>query len=221
MSQDDGDEHRRAYPSRPEFRGQPLLQLPHAAHDLWVVAVHAQSSGLVAERARKRCLWPTECMQSLSSRQNPRVDCAKTSRLVQTTEPELSADDQNISAAVQWIIKGDAGQRALIAWGMGWEPAQKISGRDWLYPYLIYSLTDSYAAIRFDAWKSLQTLPGFNDFPFTYTANERALNEAASDAYAKWLQRVRDLPPPFPSESVLENDGRFRTDVFQKLRRRT
>ena len=111
---------------------------------------------------------------------------------------------------MQWITKGDAGQRALIAWGMGWEPAQKISGRDWLYPYLIYSLTDSYAAIRFDAWKSLQTLPGFNDFPFTYTANERVLNEAASDAYAKWLQRVRDLSPPFPSESALENDGRFR-----------
>ena len=133
-------------------------------------------------------------------------------------ESELSAEDQTVSAAVQWIIKGDAGQRALIAWGMGWEPAQKISGRDWLYPYLIYSMTDSYAAIRFDAWKSLQTLPGFNDFPFTYTANERALNESASDAYAKWLQRVRDLSPPFPSESVLENDGRFRTDVFQKLR---
>ena len=64
----------------------------------------------------------------------------------------------------------------------------------------------------------MQTLPGFNDFPFTYTANERVLKEAASDAYAKWLQRVRDLSPPFPSESVLENDGHFRTDVFQKLR---
>jgi hypothetical protein len=133
-------------------------------------------------------------------------------------EADLSTEDQTISAAAQWIVKGDAGQRALIAWGMGWESAQKISGRDWLYPYLIYSMTDSYAAIRFDAWKSLQTLPGFNDFPFTYTANESALNEAASNAYAKWLQRVRDLSPPFPSESLLENDGRFRTDVFGKLR---
>ena len=53
--------------------------------------------------------------------------------------PELSDDDKTISAAVQWLVKGDAGQRALLAWGMGWEPAQKISGRDWLYPYLIYS----------------------------------------------------------------------------------
>ncbi len=88
--------------------------------------------------------------------------------------PELSDDDKTISAAVQWLVKGDAGQRALLAWGMGWEPAQKISGRDWLYPYLIYSLLDPYAAVRFDAWKSLQTLPGFSDFKFTYTADAEA-----------------------------------------------
>ena len=73
--------------------------------------------------------------------------------------PELSEDDKTISAAVQWLVKGDAGQRALLAWGMGWEPAQKISGRDWLYPYLIYSLLDPYAAVRFDAWKSLANPP--------------------------------------------------------------
>ena len=126
--------------------------------------------------------------------------------------------NRTLAAAVPWIVKGDAGQRALIAWGMGWEPAQKISGRDWLYPYLIYSLTDSYAAIRFDAWKSLQTLPGFNDFSFTYTASERSLSEAAAEAYQKWLQRVHDLAPAFPQESALEKDGRFQTDIFQKLR---
>ena len=58
---------------------------------------------------------------------------------------------------------GDAGERVLAAWGMGWDSAQKTAGRDWLYPYLIYSLTDSYPAVRFDAWKSLQMLPGFSE----------------------------------------------------------
>jgi hypothetical protein len=133
-------------------------------------------------------------------------------------EPELSLENQTLSAAVQWIVKGDAGQRALITWGMGWEPAQKISGRDWLYPYLIYSLTDSYAAIRFEAWKSLQTLPGFNGFSFTYTANESSRSKAADDAYKKWLQQAHDLSPLFPAESALENDGRCQQEIFQKLR---
>ena len=133
-------------------------------------------------------------------------------------EPELSREDQTLSAAAQWIIKGDAGQRALIAWGMGWEPAQKISGRDWLYPYLIYSMTDSYAAVRFDAWKSLQTLPGFSDFSFTYTANERSLSETASHAYEKWLRQVRTSVSLFSSESALDAEGRFQQDIFQNLR---
>jgi formate-dependent nitrite reductase cytochrome c552 subunit len=132
--------------------------------------------------------------------------------------PELSPEDQTLSAAVKWIVKGDAGQRALIAWGMGWAPAQKISGRDWLYPYLIYSMTDSYAAVRFNAWKSLQTLPGFNDYSFNYTANEGSLTEAADNAYKIWLKRAHDFALPFPPESALESDGRFQGDIFQKLR---
>jgi hypothetical protein len=132
--------------------------------------------------------------------------------------PELSEDDRAIAAAVQWILKGDAGQRALIAWGMGWDSAQKISGRDWLYPYLIYTLTDSYAAVRFDAWKSLRTLPGFSEFPFTYTAPEQTLREAATRAYEKWQREVRSPNAVYQRETAIDSDGRFRQDVFQRLR---
>jgi hypothetical protein len=132
--------------------------------------------------------------------------------------PPLSSDDENISAAVQWIVKGDAAQRALLAWGMGWEPAQKASGRDWLYPYLIYSMIDPYAAVRFDAWKSLQTLPGFSDFAFTFTSDERSLNEAAAQAFQKWLNEVRNPNAVFRPETGLDSQGHFRKDVLQRLR---
>ena len=132
--------------------------------------------------------------------------------------PQLSSDDQTIAAAVQWIVKGDAGQRALIAWGMGWEPAQKAAGRDWLYPYLIYSMSDPYAAVRFDAWKSLQTLPGFSDFPFNYTSDDRALSETATRAIKKWFRTVRDVNSFFAPETGLDSSGRFRQDIFQRLR---
>jgi hypothetical protein len=133
--------------------------------------------------------------------------------------PELSADDKTISAAVQWLVKGDAGQRALLAWGMGWEPAQKISGRDWLYPWLIYSLLDPYAAVRFDAWKSLQTLPGFTDFKFTYTADGEELDAAVKQAYQKWWDKLRPANPNFDRKTVLDGEGRFQPDVFPRLRR--
>ena len=133
--------------------------------------------------------------------------------------PELSDDDKTISAAVQWLVKGDAGQRALLAWGMSWEPAQKISGRDWLYPYLIYSLLDPYAAVRFDAWKSLQTLPGFSDFKFTYTADAEALGAAVKQSYEKWWSEMRPANPNFDPKTALDPEGRFQQDVFSRLRR--
>ena len=132
---------------------------------------------------------------------------------------ELSQDDQTIAAAVNWIVKGDAGQRALIAWGMGWESAQKTAGRDWLYPYLIYSLSDPYAAVRFDAWKSLQTLPGFSDFSFTYTAADHLLSQAATNAYEKWQREVRDADAVYRPQTALDPEGGFRQDIFQRLRR--
>jgi Cytochrome c554 and c-prime len=132
--------------------------------------------------------------------------------------PQLPPDDQNIAASVQWILKGDAGQRALIAWGMGWESAQQTAGRDWLYPYLIYSLNDPYAAVRFDAWKSLQTLPGFSDFSFNYSAADDYLREMSAGAYEKWLRDVRERNVTYRPETALDADGRFRQDTFQRLR---
>jgi hypothetical protein len=133
-------------------------------------------------------------------------------------EPQLSDDDKNIAAAVQWLVKGDAGQRALLAWGMGWKPAQEISGRDWLYPYLLYALTDRYAAVRFDAWKSLQTLPGFENFAFYYADTHNAVAHAASDAFGHWSSDVRKTDAPYPPESMLDKDGRPSRDNFSRLR---
>jgi hypothetical protein len=101
---------------------------------------------------------------------------------------------------------------------MAWEPAQKIAGRDWFYPYLIYSMTDPYAAVRFDAWKSLQTLPGFSDFPFIYTSDDHSLRETAARAFEKWLRKVCPPNAIFPPETALDSDGRFQKNVFRRLR---
>jgi hypothetical protein len=131
---------------------------------------------------------------------------------------QLAEDDQKVAASVKWMIKGDAAQRALLTWGMGWKPAQDVSGRDWLYPYLIYTLTDSYAAIRFEAWKALQTLPDFSDFRFNYIAEDRSLTEQAGGALAKWIREARKPNARFPAETILEPDGRFQKEIFQRLR---
>ena len=134
------------------------------------------------------------------------------------TPPELSHDDQTIAASVQWIVKGDAGQRALLAWGMGWKPAQDISGREWLYPLVIYTMNDPYAAVRFGAWKSLQTLPGFEGHVFNYTAGDQERADRVVETYRKWSREVRKPEDIFKPETGLDQFGNLQPDLFQRLR---
>lgn len=131
--------------------------------------------------------------------------------------PVLSPDDRTLSAGAQWLLKGDAGQRALIAWSMGWAPAQKASGTDWFYPFLAFELNDPYAAVRFAAWKSLQTLPGFSGHEFDYTADDAKQKEALAQAYQKWWFNVRKPTSVYPARTVLRPDGMFQQDVFDRL----
>ncbi|MDB6126984.1 MAG: c-type cytochrome precursor [Verrucomicrobia bacterium] len=131
--------------------------------------------------------------------------------------PELPADDRQFSAGVQWLLKGDAGQRMLIVWSMGWTPAQKAAGRDWLYPYVIFELNDPYAAVRFGAWKALQTLPGFSGYEFDYSSDDAQQKEALALAYQKWWKEVRNPNGGFRPETVLDSSGLFRQDVFERM----
>ncbi len=132
--------------------------------------------------------------------------------------PPLTADQQQFSAAVQWLLKGDAEQRLLIAWAMGWAPAQKASGREWFYPYLAFELNDPYAAVRFASWKSLQTLPGFSGYAFDYTVTDDALQKDATvKAYQKWWFEQRDQNRSFPAETMLEPNGMFQQERFDRL----
>ena len=132
--------------------------------------------------------------------------------------PELSQDDRTLAASVLWIVKGDAAQRALLAWGMGWKPAQDASDRAWLYPFLIYAMNDPYAAVRFGAWKSLQTLPAFEGHTFTYTAEDKERGERIIETYRKWSREVRKPEDVFKPETGLDQFGNMRTDLFQRLR---
>ena len=45
---------------------------------------------------------------------------------------ELNREQKTISATLLRLLKGDAGQRAITAWSMGWEAAHQASGKDCL-----------------------------------------------------------------------------------------
>ena len=79
-----------------------------------------------------------------------------------TARPPLAEDDETVAAAVGWLLKGDAGQRAIVAQAMGWAPAQRASGAGWLAPYLALTEKDPYDAVRLIAARSRSTLPAFD-----------------------------------------------------------
>ena len=62
--------------------------------------------------------------------------------------PQLDEEDQRVSATVKLLLTGDAGQRALAVFALGWEPALAASGNDWEAPLLAATLEDPYPAVR-------------------------------------------------------------------------
>jgi hypothetical protein len=78
-----------------------------------------------------------------------------------TPKPPLGDDEQSVAASVLTLLKGDAGQRAIVAQSLGWGPAQAASGAGWLAPYLALMQQDAYDAVRHIATRSRRTLPPF------------------------------------------------------------
>jgi hypothetical protein len=103
--------------------------------------------------------------------------------------PALEADETSVAASVLVLLKGDAGQRAIVAESMGWAPAQDASGRAWLTPYLALTARDSYDAVRYIAARSQRTLPPF---------------------------RREDLPRNSP-QLLIKADGTFDAEIVNRL----
>jgi len=78
-----------------------------------------------------------------------------------TSRPALGDDGESVAASVVWLLRGDAGQRAIVAQAMGQPDAQQASGAGWLAPYLALMQKDQYDAVRLIATRSLKTLPAF------------------------------------------------------------
>jgi predicted CXXCH cytochrome family protein len=78
----------------------------------------------------------------------------------------------NISAVADWILRGHAAQRVIAAWHLGWDPALKVGGGQWLKPVLASALDDAYGPVRFVAARSLRSQEGLGNWKFDFLASE-------------------------------------------------
>ncbi|HVH98249.1 MAG TPA: multiheme c-type cytochrome [Enhygromyxa sp.] len=108
--------------------------------------------------------------------------------------PSIETHEPARGVAVEHLVRGDAGQRALAAWAFGWAPAREASGADWMAPLLVRALADDYAAVRWIALRSLRSLPGFELLDWAYAgALEGQPADAATLAqlHARWPGSAR------------------------------
>jgi len=103
--------------------------------------------------------------------------------------PDLSTDQQDLAASLLWLIGGDAGQRALLAWSMGWNSARETSGTDWMGIHLAQLLDDPYPAVRFIAYRSLRDLEGFEQLSYDYVASREERTLTQREAEQMWRNR--------------------------------
>ena len=133
--------------------------------------------------------------------------------------PEMSSRDKTTAASLRWLIEGDAGQRALAAWYMGWAEAQEASGADWIAPHLATLLEDPYDVVRYVAGKSLRTVPGFEELDYDYMASRSKLVSAKDWTRSKFKEQISDksIAPGSIDSARAQNLLLFEDGFFNRL----
>ena len=129
----------------------------------------------------------------------------------------MTDDDRSVAASLVSLLKGDAGQRAIIAQAMGWAPAQQISGTNWLPPYLAVLLDDPYDAVRLIAYRSLRSLPGFDGFAFDFVAPPDRRGAMQRRALELWRDTRRQQGRRTDPELLFTPEGSFIAEKVDRL----
>lgn len=129
----------------------------------------------------------------------------------------LTEEQRSVAASVLWLLKGDAGQRALMAWSLGWDSAQRASGSTWMAPYLAQLMQDPYSAVRFIAGRSSKTLgPDFQSIAYDFVGPETDRTLAAQKVMETWQKGLAQKPST-NRPAILMSEGRLQKETIERL----
>jgi predicted CXXCH cytochrome family protein len=129
----------------------------------------------------------------------------------------LASEDSDVSVVLLLLLKGDAAQRAIAAWHLGWQPAWDASGRNWMAPFLAQLLADPYAAVRLMALRSLRSLPGMEGLPFDYVNPDRDGTSAKDEARRRWNATRSGRPDRSVPEILIDARGEIDEGRLRRL----
>ena len=133
-----------------------------------------------------------------------------------TPLPQLSEDEERVAASLLWVLRGNAGLRAIVAWNMGWQPAQETSDTSWMVPHLAELLNDPYDAVRYIAYRSLRSLPQFANFEYDFLADQEQRIETVLPVILNWRSNRQTMDRRDP-ELLFDVDGNLWLDVMRRL----
>jgi hypothetical protein len=135
--------------------------------------------------------------------------------------PPLGDEDQNTAVVVRWLLEGNAAQRVVTAWHLGWKPSREATGDDWIAPYLAQLLVDPYEAIRFVAQRQLGSLGLGSQLSYDFLAPQVQRAGAAQQLLQAWDSRPAGDRRRTDAELLLDAQGRVLREAWQEhLRRR-
>ena len=133
---------------------------------------------------------------------------------------ELPADRRVVSETVRSLLAGDAGQRALAAWHLGWAPARALTGEDWQPPLLARLLADPYSAVRYIAHRSSSSFPGHVAADYDFVERSSGQEAHVRGALARWKGAERSRSPETSAALLLTPEGRGDTAAVEGWMRR-
>lgn len=136
-------------------------------------------------------------------------------------QPDIALDGENrsVSAALLWLLRGDAAQRSLVAWSMGWDPALEASGREWEAPFLAHLLKDPYSAVRYVAHRSLKRLPGYDGFGYDFVGSPEESARAEQNALALWHRQSAGQLDRVGEHILIAPSGTLQTESILRIAR--
>jgi len=131
--------------------------------------------------------------------------------------PAATAPQRDLAAAVLWAVQGDAAQRAVAAWHMGWEPALEASGRRWMGAYLAVLLADPYPVVRRVAERALARHEGFADFDFDFVADQEQATRKLVEAANRWNRAMAGRPDRYGPHLLQDDRGALDEPTLRHL----
>lgn len=135
--------------------------------------------------------------------------------------PQLTADESEIAASVLWLLRGDAGQRALVAWSFAWDPARAVARRQaggrWVVPFLAHLLDDPYDAVRFVAAEALVAHSVLDSGSFDYVAPREERVAIQQRVLARTHDSEHDDADSKLTRLLLQADGSLDVVAFDRI----